>query len=115
MWCKRSGAQLARIFVKPSVWPWAERESDVPIAAVFHLPSRTFREPRLGFLDGIRKRVDVRRERRGRRRVYAGDVVIRACLRKRVGEKKGRSLMGWGEGVLLAPHSLRAGPRVRCS
>ena len=51
-------------------------ESDVPKAAVFHLPSRTFREPRLGLFDGIRKRVDVRRERRGRRRVYAGDVVV---------------------------------------
>ena len=72
-------------------------ENNVPKAAVFHLPSRTFREPRLGLFDGIRKRVDVRRERRGRRRVYARDVVVRACLRneRAVEEKGGRgSLMG---------------------
>ena len=71
-------------------------ENNAPKAAVFHLPGRTFREPRLGLFDGIRERVDVRRERRGRRRVYARDVVVRACLRnERAGKKNGGDRQ-WG-------------------
>lgn len=38
---------------------------------MFHFPRWAFCEPRLRFFDGIGKRVDVRRERRGRRGVYA--------------------------------------------
>ncbi len=67
---------------------------DVPIAAVFHLPSWAFREPRLGLFDGIREGVDVRGERRGGRRVDAGDVVIRARLRS----EQGGGLLGSGRG-----------------
>ena len=71
-------------------------ENNAPKAAVFHLPSRTFREPRLGLFDGIRERVDVRRERRGRRRVYARDVVVRACLRNERAGKKNEGDRQWG-------------------
>ena len=82
----------------------SQSESDVPKAAIFHLPSRTFREPRLGLFDGICKRVDVCRERRGRRRVYARDVVVRACLRSEREEEEAIVIgeLGRGVGCVLA-------------
>ena len=73
--------------------PQQDHKTNTPKATIFHLPSWTFCEPRLRFFDRVRERVDVRRERRGRRRVYARDVVIRARL-----PEEGAALRGWNRG-----------------
>jgi hypothetical protein len=71
---------LKQLRVPVSRMPPRRYREDGPVRAVADLPRGRAREPRRLVRDGVRERVDVRRERRGRAGVHARHVVVRAQL-----------------------------------